>query len=892
MGGFSGKKKIYVSSVTYNLAGDEKDHIKFLPTTVTTKVIANTNFDLTDTLRTALLQGPGMRMRTFGKWARDNGYSNQIGLQAGQLHTAANLDVDLLTTLVPHADGEKVNIDNASIGMADYSYWVDQWMADNHPSELDDAYTIDYKEDINTIFITFVDGHSYSFQPAGFDPLAQYLYVSYLITTVPEPYPTVFQPPVTVDSPSGFPSTTGWELETNENFPGSATLTTTVTTTVEYSDGSPGSTSSDTTAETVLYSEQEAAYSKLVYDGTNTDAGVDELISIRWYQQNRRHVTKGYASSSRSTTETLPGGVTKTTTVTTSGDVLKNDYSYVSAKQRIVVKRWSDRRTLIYAYGTGNPVFDSMFGANKDSGVYFPFMPIRQEERMLSNSYYGDIYRRNLKAYPKAFGKQAKYTDLIKTLERNRSIGDVDHGFIVFGVSVNTKEKAGRKYIYKYFQTLLAQGGGGVGFDAWRSLWNLADIRVKAWVNWREAQSNPSNPLYGTAEPPKGYYPPSPTKFAQVISNQFNYNMILMWESMVEVTGTGLGRPGAKVGDVWWTVGADQSFNQVIYSGGIVGTAPTTYSSATLTWQDGVNTYRSISTIGLNHVNIVYKGKGVDHDIGSSLADREVSGFIVPLHEGVFRAMSLVDQTQMSQGNAYLVLNSYEEKKQKWYQSSWFKIIMVIIIIVVSIIFPPAGGAGAGLLGTAAAVGTTLGFAGTMALVVGALANAIAAMILTQIIMAGATALFGDKIGMIVGTVASIVAVSAGTSMANGGTITSGFQNLTSAENILKFTDAAGRGLATFMEADTNSILKQQQEVIDEYNAKGRDIDKLWQDNLGYGRTEFDPLNFTDSLQQNFIPENRDVFLGRTLLTGSEIADMTNNLLSNFASITTSTELV
>lgn len=891
MGLFSKKKKTTVSSVTYNLAGDEKDHIKYLPTVVATKIIANNSFDLTDTLRSSLLQGPGMRMRTFGKWARDNGYSGAIGLQTGQLQGAPNIDVSALALLVPHDPTETVNIDNAEISGAEYSYWAEQWLALNHPGEIDDDYSLDFKEDINTIFITFVDGHSYSFQPSGFNIYAQYLYASYILSSVPAPYPTVYDPPVVVGSPSDFPSTAGWNVDRNENFPGSMVLTTSTTVSVSYSDGTPGSSSTDSSSATVPYSEQEAVYSNIVYDGTGMGAE-DELINIKTTCQTMRHVSRGSTSSSSSSTESLPGGVTKTTTVTTTSDILVDKYSYVIGRQKIVTKRWSNRRTMIYQYGTGNPGLDAMFGTNRASGVYFPFMPIRQGERMLDDYYFGDVYRRNLKAYPKAFGKQAKYSDLIKKLETNKSISDVDHGFIVFGVSVNTKEKASRKYIYKYFQNILSQGGGGVGYDSWRAAWNVADLRVKGWVKWREAQSNPSDPLYGTSEPPKGYYPAAPTSSVLVYSADFNYHMIVSWTSMLELTGTGKGKPGAKVGDVWWTVGGDQSFDQVVYSGGIVGVSPTTYSSATLTWQDGVNTYRSIATTGLHHTNIVYKGKGVDHDIGPSLGEVDVSGFVIPLHEGVFRAMSLVDQTQMSQGNAYLVLNTYEVTKQKWYQTSWFKIIMVIIIIVVSIVFPPAGGAGAGLLGTAAAVGTTLGFSGAMALVVGSIANAIAAMILTQIIMAGATALFGDKIGAIVGAIASIVAVSVGTSMAAGGTASAGFENLMSAENILKFTEAAGKGVQSFINDDTANLAKQQQEVMDEYNSKGRDIDKLWQENLGFGRIDIDPILLTDQATNTFYPpESSAVFLSRTLLTGSEIADMTSSILSNFASISLSTEL-
>lgn len=890
MGWLSKKKKIYVSSVTYNLAGDEKDHVKYIPTVVLSKIISNTNFDMSDTLQSALIRGPGMRTRTFARWARESGYSAAIGLQTDRLMGAADIDTEALAQVIPHLPEETVAVDYAEVSGADYSFWADQWMADNHPTEAMDDFELDYKEDINTIFITFADGHSYSFQPVNFDPLAQYLYVSYTLTTIPVPEPALYDPAVIVASAADFPPTTGWDVDSNETTPGTMVLTKTVVVTKSYSDGRPNEVTTTKTPVDTPYFTQEAVYSQTVYDGTGT-SGMDELTAQKTLQKNMLHVNKVASTSSTTGSEAI-GGVTVTTVTKTTVETLKNEFSYAEGTQKVVTKRWSARKGLIYKYASGNPALDAMFGTTKSTDAYLPFMPVRQNERMISPSYHGAIYNRNIKAYKKAFGTKSKYTDLIKNLNSNRSIKDVDHGFIVFGVAVNTKDNSARKYIYKYFQALLAQGGGGTGYDAWKAKWNLADLRVKAWVSWREAQSNPSSPLFGTPEPEKGVYPAAPTTRVQVYSGAFNYNITVSWNSMNELRGVGLGRPGAKVGQVWWTVGASAEFNEVVYSGGVAGISPATRSSVTITWQDSVNTYRSIRTTGLHHTNIVYKGKGVDEDIGPALADGEVSAFVIPLNEGVFRAMSLVDQTQMSQSISYLVLNSYQVVKQKWYQTGLFKVIIVIGIIVVSVFFPPAGGVGAGILGTAAAVGASLGFVGMMAAIVGAIANALAAMILSQLIMMGATALFGDKVGAIVGAIASIAAVSVGTAYAGGQGFAAGFSNLMSAENLLKLTVAAGNGIAGFIGADTKDIVEDTQKLMDEYSKNKAAIDDIWAENLGTGKVMFDPMQLTDVLEYDSLtPEARDTFLSRTLLTGSEIADMTNSLLSNFASITLSTDL-
>lgn len=892
MGLFSGKKKIYVSSVAYNLAGDEKDHVRYLPTVVLTKIISNTNFDMADTLRTSLLAGPGMRLRNFARWARESGYTSAIALSAGKLMGSSDLDLTKLAEQIPHPVGSQVVIDSAKVGGADYAYWAEQWMIDNHPTEIDDDYTLDYQEDINTIFFTFPDGRNYNFQPVGFDPLSQYLYANYVIVTEPGEQPTVYDPPVIVGSSTDWPATTGWDLDSDDTTTGTKVLNTTVTTVAVYSDGRPDETTETVTPVDAPFSEQEIVFSQTVYDGTGT-SGEDELTSQKTLQKNMRHAVVDSASTSTEETETLPGGVTKVTTTTTVVQSLADEFSYAEGTQKIISKRWSNRDTLIYKQNSGDPELDTMFGATKNNGVYLPFMPVRQSNRMISPSYYADLYNRNKKAYKKAFGTAAKYDDLVANLNTTPSLRDIDHGYIVFGVAVNTRDRAAKKYIYKWFQAVMSQStASGPAYDAWKAKWNLADLRVKAWVGWREAQSNPSNPLFGTPEPPKGVYPAAPTTMVQIASAGLNYNMIIHWNSMVELTGTGLARPDAKTGDIWWTVGDDASFNEIIYSGGVAGVSPASHGAATLTWQDSPTTYRSIRTIGMAHINIVYKGKGVDLSINEGITDPEVTGFIIPMNEGVFRSMTLVDQTQMSQSNGYIVFNCYKTVKQKWFQTSIFKIILVIIIIVVSIFFPPAGGAGAGILGTAAAVGAALGFAGMMAIIVGAIANALAAMILSQLIMMGATQLFGDKVGAIVGTIASIAAVSMGTAYSSGEGLAAGFSNLASAENILRLTVAAGEGIAGYLGADTSQVLSESEKLMAEYEKQKSVIDAVWEENLGTGKVQFDPMQLTDIMKYDgMTAEGRDSFLSRTLLTGSEIADMTNTLLSNFANITLSNEL-
>ncbi|MNF31600.1 hypothetical protein D3C84_123670 [compost metagenome] len=894
MGLFSSKKKISVSSVTYNLAGDEKDRVQYLPSVISTAVIGRNDFSMGEAIQNSMLGGPGMKMRNFGKWARTHGYTTAIGLQSGSLLLGNSIDISTLLTQLPTPVGKTANVQTADIGAADYGFWADQWMLENYPAQVNSDYEIDFNEVTNTIYILFGGVVSYSFNPVGFNPRAEYLYVSYTITDPPSYGPVEPGTETSVGSPAEYPDTTGWTNNGTTTVPQTMDLEETVVTVITYSDGRPDEGGTVVTPSTGSYDDVDTEYEQKTYHG-QVPGTLDAISATVEFQHNlSTGVLESDTPPPEVTEEDIGGGVTKTTTVTTTTESVGTAYSYRVDTQEIIEKSWSVMHVLIYEKDTGNAVLDAMFAPSSDSGAFYPFMPVRLYNQFLSDSYYPDTYALNQKAYKKAIGSD--YDKLVASVADNASIGDVDHAYVVYGVSLNTKEKASQKYVYKFFQSVMAGGAGGVAeYAAWQIQWSVANNAAQVWNDWKDAQSTPGHPLFGTPEPVKIAYPAVPLKQLNLRSDTFQFNFIMKWNSMEEVLHTGVGQVGAKRGDLWWTQGATITYEERLYggrNGDGKGTREIISEFVTLNWQDSPTTWRSISIWGLQHVNIVYGGKGVDIYAKEALADTEESGFLIPLHEGILRSMSLKDSTQMTTACTYIVFNCYKVTKQRWYSSSWFKIVLIVAAIVITVVTLGSGApAGAGLLGTAAAVGAALGFAGTVAIIVGTIANAIAAMLLTRIIQAGATALFGEKVGMIVGTIASVIAVSAGSSYMGGQSLSAGFSNLASAENIMKLTVAAGNGMSEYIGAETKDIVEETQKMLADFAGKEAEVLSAYEKNLGFGRVQFDPMQLTSPTQYQFIPEASDAFLGRTLLTGSEIASMTNDLLSNFTSITLSTEL-
>lgn len=302
-------------------------------------------------------------------------------------------------------------------------------------------------------------------------------------------------------------------------------------------------------------------------------------------------------------------------------------------------------------------------------------------------------------------------------------------------------------------------------------------------------------------------------------------------------------------------------------------------------WQEDVNTYRTLEVVGAMHRNAIYGGKSVDTYPIDALNDPEESGFIVPLSEGIFKGMRLLDSTQMCTANSYLVFNCYQVVKKKWYQKGIFKLVIVVAAIAISVYTGGAGGVG--LLGSNAAIGASLGFTGVTALVVGAVANALAAIILTKIISSVSVSLLGDKIGALIGAIASFAALQVGTALMNNQSLSTLIGQMSRAENILKLTSAVGNGYQGYVQASVKELAEMTQQVLEDYKAEKSAIDTAYQQNIA--SSGVDVLAVTQAVESLY--ESPNSFLSRTLMTGEDVCDMSMNLIYNFAEITLSLDL-
>lgn len=586
-----------------------------------------------------------------------------------------------------------------------------------------------------------------------------------------------------------------------------------------------------------------------------------------------------------------------TTSIAVPANFGEDVYLYITYQlSKLTAPYTVTSRMYAYLMGSGaNATMENLREVTVPTGSFLPFIPVRIDEEFLSDLHLPTVNNLAKKAYKRLTGQ--KLSKLIDKLNENEDVGDIDHAFIVQGVALNAFENEGRKYLFRFFDKMrTAHPVPATRYSDWRD-GNLQGYKVYR-VEYRgayDSYTHDSDAQYvyiNENEAP--FYPNKPITSLRIrangsaISTVAKLDFEIKWASISKTTGAGLAKPDAVVGDVWWNVGAtlDNGSGQ-INIGRIVYYSKKDDTQVQLIHQKSATEWEAINIIGLEHHNNVYSNKSIEITAQEALMDPEESGFIVPLHYETFREMSLVESTQLSLCSSYLVLNSYQVVKQKWYQTSFFKVILVIVVIAITVATMGTGaGAGAGVLGSAMAVGTALGFTGLMAAIVGAVANAIAAMLITQIIGKVATAVFGEKIGMIIAAVASVIAMNVGSTLASGGSMAAMWGNMMSATNIISMTSAVGNGIQGYMAASAAEYGQKTEQLMEDFQKQSKQYTDMYLKEFGQGKFDFDPTKLTNTILSGNYPETEAQFLARTMLTGSDIADMTLDMLTNFADMT------
>lgn len=894
--------KVSVTSSVFNMAGDEANRARYLQNTVLGGVLSPNVTSMGEHIARSYITGPGIRFRSFGKWVRSDksntvprvqNYNEKLEFKSSTISLDANLDFTEISAQIPLTPPDTAEVFTVTVDRGLYEFWADKWVYENKPEMVNTDWAIAYDKTTNTITITFTDASVESFIPTDMFNSDRYIFIKYRPVTTTSTNNITNDPTVSLDAATSFPDMTGWEVVSLSVVPTSINLTRTVQIISSYSDNRPDdmgaitTTSASTSYDVIANSYKRNLTVKSANDGVVTN--------YKNYQNHIQSFAGTYTEqTSTSATVTIAGGVTRTDTTITNQEYL-NDLakSVETSYEELNNITYGNTGLYIYRYQTGNIILDNIIGSEEASDSFLPFIPIYIDNKFLSKTNLPIVFSAAKNAYRRATGGQ-QLSKIISRLKKNESLPDIDNVYCVFGVSLNVVEMACKEYLFAFFDYVSGQYSNEVGsIDTWAA---DADVAKQSQLNyslWLAAQGDTFSPLNGTPPPTIVPYPTLPNVTLRIYSSNplLGFDQSITWSEITKETIAGLGKPTAKVKDYWIEKGATTTVSeltpQTIGGGGtILVESNKDVDSISIFFQVSLTEHQRITVYGLKHKNVVFDGHSVETTATQALDDENESSFIIPLHEAIYKKMPLVSSTQMTTACSFLIFNSYVVTKVRWYQTGFFRLIITIAAIAIAA--STAGtslGATSGILGTNASVGVTVGFAAgsTAAAIAGATLNAVAALVVFNIVSDVAVKILGPEAGAILAAVAMIMLQNPGMLDSFGSSLSTGFSQLLRADNMLKLTDAVGKG----MQAANVALADEMQKDVANYNAQASSIKKQFNEQFG------DSVNFSTApylLNQTSMSssalESLDSFISRTLLSGTDIASLSQTLLSDFATVT------
>lgn len=907
MGLFSSKKIISVASTLYNMAGDEANRSSFLKSTMFGAMMSPHDRFMGETIVSNYLTGPGIRQRSFFNWAVRNDYAGLPTFSASQRYSVDPAVVSGFITIPASPAGLVNQIQSTYITSGDFSTFAEKWILDNEPEKISEDWACEYFSDDHTIIIQFEGGDT-EVIPAGIYSGDSDFVVAHYYQSVPSQTDPVEEGTLETNETDilNLPDDTGYAQDSFTNTTtDSFDLDTVVTETRTYSDSTPSVSTTTTTTNTTTFTntlEISSITENLGGNGQSISTeSIDTIINL-W---ERRHVIQ--ITTTTTENNDMGGGVTETVTTTTVEDVLEPIWDYrIDTQRTVFTEIIGGAQIFIYQIGSGTVGLDALVQnlSVTDAAEFFPFIPVRLGNDSIFSSKFAALYDSSKTAYRRASGNQ-KLSDIVDQVEENEDIDDVDYAYICYGVSLNVIENSCRKYLYEFFKQLIQyQNVSGTYMDTFITELANYDSYLEAYNEWLAAQNRNddlwgnTNPLYGTPPPylPSRSVPETTTIRLRTDHNQLDdFDLRLTWISIKEDLFNGLGKVGAKTGELWLEKGSVTTWSEKLGTAYIDERQPSFYNVPNVVeqffvyWQTDDNSYKRLTIYGMISQNFIYKGKSVDITAHEALDDSDPSGFLVPLHNPTLRAMPLVEATQMATANSHIMFNSYKVTKKKWYETFLgFLFIIIAIVVVAALINPTAVGGLTGAFGTNAAVGGAFGLTGTAAIVAGAVTNALAAIIISQAISTFSIAAFGEKWGSIIAAIANF-AVNFG--IANG----FGSFNMTSFMNpqtLLSFSGALANGYAGWTQANIAEIQDQMNENQTEFDEQMDHIQNLLNQLGGNNDLSFNPMSLTDSAKGNgssssgtYLPETVDEFIHRTTMTGSDIVEITLAMVTDFTDL-------
>lgn len=888
---FGGGTEIEVQSSVYNLAGDIEKRPNFLKTLTFSQSMYKTHASMGEAISQSYLGGVGIKLRQLPALANRLDFFNLVGQSTATITSRGNIDHNLIRDALNFRLGIESNIYTVEMSAPVLRWWGWQYLLENHPVRAQEIFEVIMDEDETSMLINFYtdpsdtepyDTISFPFDISIVDNTADYLFVLYGIRAQPGLIEEVDDPTEEVDDFSavegfGDPVSTvnedtdyEWEevITVRDVYP-------------DYEDTQEFRQPRLETRNNLIR----------VYKKTTDIPAVPSMTEAQRIEET--YVTTVGFKLVPEVTETVEEfeGFTRYTTVSDYRVEPANFQQY--NKKTFEVYKVNDQKVFIHKRGD-DPIFDALFGASQDIGQFFPVIPLRYDRRpgtsprpiFIKDSpdiWDQQIYKKGKRLLGKVTTRKA-YEEVIESLKENEDIGDINYIYVLFGSSLNSPANSARKYMMNFFKAFGDYSPESANkLNDYIQAHEVAEQSRDAWLEWNDAQQDPDNPLYATPEPEIIPYPIPPERSVTLKSTarlQLNYN--ISWLHIHREVGQGKleGVPVGKVEVEEVSASATgiptgATFIEIINSVySLVVSGKNRGPSIKFKYQIDEDNWETVLVYGLYLTNTIHKGESYDINVSMALAKDGESAFIIPLHEIPFRQMSLIDSTQFGSSSMYLLFNYYAETETEWYETGIFQIVITVAVVVVSVAFPPGGAAAAGI---GAKVATAIGLTGVTAAVFAAAVNALAGIVISKIVSYAASELLGDEWGIIVGAIVSMVAVTAMQSYFAGKPIN--LLESFNSTNLLKLAGTMTGDLGKFFQDQAMQIQQQAQAHMEEINKQSEELNKLIAAEYS-NRAVIDPMEFYRRIMEaSAVFETPDQFFSRTLMTGSDISNISLNAL-------------
>jgi len=278
---------------------------------------------------------------------------------------------------------------------------------------------------------------------------------------------------------------------------------------------------------------------------------------------------------------------------------------------------------------------------------YMPVVPLRINNKNLTDPALKGtpLYDTSKKLLSKV---ELNIQELNDGVNNNPDISEVDHAYVVMGISIHTDKQESIKYLYMYFDDLED-----------RSFYNKTNFD-----NWSTG-SIKGRPIKSLQTPP----------INEVHINDSTYNIRIVYYYIDKTSANEvIGKVGEYVkivdgGKPRVTVGAKYSYedpdNKLIIK-----------KQVTPTQVD------IITVSGALFVNNILGGK----DFVTTITYTKEDNFIIPLNLSITEQMSILDRNTVYYDSLRIVFHAFQWNKLKWYETNFFKFVTIVVAVAITVV--------------------------------------------------------------------------------------------------------------------------------------------------------------------------------------------------------------